>query len=514
MAAIATHGGNLALANTGSVTGSSVNLNANGPGNSIILNGAVNGGAGRVTLNAAAGATQNAAGVITASGLELLGGAASNYTLNTATNQVNTLAGNAGAVSLRDGTALSVGAAGGSTGLTAGGNVALQTTAGGIALQKTLDAGSGNVSLDSFAGITEDAGASGGILKTTGTLLGSAATSAILDNASNAVAALGDFATGSGFTLNDADGGLTLTGAVHGGTGATSISTAGGQLTLGAWNVDGEGVTLQGAGVTNAAGSTVDGGAGDIVVFGYDGTTAGPIDMAGALTTTSNRATAVQILNATTAALGDITTGATGITTLGVSDNPLTGAVTQIGVITTGTLLGFTGGTVNLDGDNTIANIGNFTNNGAFTLNDIIGLNVTGTVNTVGAASTITVKGNLSVTTGAVTASGVNLTTTGTGNAITLHGNVSGGAGNVVLNSSGGAVENAGGTVTGVGLQLLGAGPFELSQVGNHIATLAANTSGGSIAFKNDGAFDVGTVNGTVGIVSTNQAVDLSAGGA
>ena len=257
---------------TGPVSGAGVSLTIVGASHSLALNSNVNGGAGRVTLNATAGATQNAAGIITADGLELLGGAASNYTLNTATNQVNTLAGNAGAVSFKDGTALSVGTAGGSTGLLASGNVALETTVGGIALQKTLDAGSGNVSLDSFAGITEDAGASGGILKTTGSLSGSAG-AAILDNANNTIASLGNFSAGNGFTLNDANGGLNLTGTVNSGSGLASITTSGGDLALAnTGSVAGNGVSLTTSGAGNAISlsGNVNGNAGNVTLNSAD----------------------------------------------------------------------------------------------------------------------------------------------------------------------------------------------------------------------------------------------------
>jgi len=60
-------------------------------------------------------------------------------------------------------------------------------------------------------------------------------------------------------------------------------------------------VFLQGVGVTQAAASTVDGGAGTITINGG----AGVIDLTtGTLTTTNAGATAVDLQNATTVALG------------------------------------------------------------------------------------------------------------------------------------------------------------------------------------------------------------------
>ena len=74
-------------------------------------------------------------------------------------------------------------------------------------------------------------------------------------------------------------------------------------MALGTQNVSGTGVTLTGVGVTSTAGGTVNGGTGDILIDGQDGA----ISLGGALTTTSNTATAVQVIDASTAALGNIT---------------------------------------------------------------------------------------------------------------------------------------------------------------------------------------------------------------
>jgi hypothetical protein len=81
--------------------------------------------------------------------------------------------------------------------------------------------------------------------------------------------------------------------------------------------------------------------------------------------------TAITVRNATTAALGNLITGATGTTTLGVGAD-ISGAVTQTAAtaINTGTLTASTGGAITLDKANTITNLGAVTRGGAFTLND------------------------------------------------------------------------------------------------------------------------------------------------
>ena len=65
---------------------------------------------------------------------------------------------------------------------------------------------------------------------TAGTLTGNTAISVTLGGA-NVLTNLAAF-TSVGLTLNDSAGGLNVTGTVNGGTGAVSITTAGGALAL------------------------------------------------------------------------------------------------------------------------------------------------------------------------------------------------------------------------------------------------------------------------------------------
>jgi filamentous hemagglutinin family protein len=201
----------------------------------------------------------------------------------------------------------------------------------------------GNLMLIAGGQISQTAGT----INTTGTLTGSAGTTAVLDQ-SNTIANLGAF-TSNGLTVNDGADGLNVTGVVNAGTGPASITTAGGNLAVNN-SVTGTGVTLVANGANNnvALAAAVNGNAGNVA------------------------------LNAG----GQISQTAAGT------------------INTTGTLTGSAGTTAVLDQNNTIANLGAFTTNGAFTLNDTAGgLNVTGVVNSGTGALTLNVPaGNLDVT--------------------------------------------------------------------------------------------------------------------
>src|SRR5204862_3929719 len=91
-----------------------------------------------------------------------------------------------------------------------GNGVTLVTTgANDITLAGNVNGNAGNVTLTSGQAISQ----SGGVVNTTGTLTGSATTSASLNQA-NTIANLGAFTSDGAFTLNDTTGGLNVTGAV------------------------------------------------------------------------------------------------------------------------------------------------------------------------------------------------------------------------------------------------------------------------------------------------------------
>src|SRR6185295_11977239 len=150
-----------------------------------------------------------------------------------------------------------------------------------------------------------------------------------------------------------------------------SIIATAGPIAFSTFIVGNAGLTgsfsFNGIGITQSAGSTVNGGSGMLTINGGGST----INMAGALSTTSNAANAMTVQNATAVVLPAITTGATGTTTIGVNGD-ITGAVTQNGstAISTGTLAGSTSGTVTLTNGISIASLGNFATNGSFSLVD------------------------------------------------------------------------------------------------------------------------------------------------
>jgi hypothetical protein len=115
----------------------------------------------------------------------------------------------------------------------------------------------------------------------------------------NTIGALAGFTSSGGFTLNDASGGLNVTGNVSDSAGAVSITTAGGPLSIGANITAGGGLTLKGVGVIQTGGSitatgaaNVDAGSGAVNLTSVAGN-----DFQGLLTVTGG-ATQVNDVNA------------------------------------------------------------------------------------------------------------------------------------------------------------------------------------------------------------------------
>ncbi|MFN0077375.1 MAG: beta strand repeat-containing protein [Prosthecobacter sp.] len=280
----------------------------------------------------------------------------------------------------------------------------------------------------------------------TGTLTGNGGSTVMLDG-SNKVVNLGPLTSVDEFVFKDTTGGLNVTGNVETHGGAATVSTAGGALALGNSSITTQGgnVSLTGVGVTSSGGA-VDAGGGTILVDGNDGA----INLAGELKTTNGTASAVRVIDATTASLGNITTGAAGTVVLGEAgaDN-LSGAVTQTGAIDAGTLTGNGGSTVTLDGSNKVVNLGPLTSVDAFVFNDTTGgLNVTGNVETRGGAATVaTAGGALALGGHSVTTSGGNVSLTGEGVSST-GGAVNAGSGTILVDGNDGAINLAGALTT------------------------------------------------------------------
>ena len=169
------------------------------------------------------------------------------YTLNNSNNVIDTLAANlanTGSISLLDNAPLSIGTVNGTAGITTHGTVNLVTTTGGISQTAT------------------------GLI-TAGSLTGSAAGTAHLDNAANSITQLGPFSATGAFSLTDAAAldvtgtvsgagislsttgagkGITLDNQLQGGAGNVVLNSAGGATENAGGKIGGAGLLLQGTG--------------------------------------------------------------------------------------------------------------------------------------------------------------------------------------------------------------------------------------------------------------------------
>src|SRR5262249_40179080 len=118
----------------------------------------------------------------------------------------------------------------------------------------------------------------------------------------NQLGTLGAVIRGGALTVNDSTGGLVVTGPITGGATANpvSLATAGGPLAVNS-SITASQVSLAGVGITQAATSSVDAGAGTISLDGGGNA----ITLAGTLTTTSAGAAAVQIVDGGATTLGN-----------------------------------------------------------------------------------------------------------------------------------------------------------------------------------------------------------------
>ncbi len=317
---------------------------------------------------------------------------------------------------------------------------------------------------------------------------------------------------GSTSIATSAGGSISIfnSAAVGNAGGATTLAANGALLELGSSTVTGAGVTLRGTGVTQGNGS-VNAGAGPILVDGDDGFVA----LLGTLATTNSTPTAVQIVDAASAVLGNVSASG-GVVIGGAGGDSVGGNVSQIGssVISAGTLTGNAGGTVTLGNANAITNLGPFTSNGNFTLTDTTGgLTLTGAVNAG--------RGAVSVTT--------------SGGALALQSNDVNGVGGVNLQGEG--VTSTGGTISSTALANSGtpSGAIQIIATGNGAIGLAgsvvsrgaesnagAASNAGNITFTtNNGPISVALVNarggdGTGGDTSGGNAgaIQYNVGGA
>ena len=495
-------GGNLTLRATGAVTQSQkitatgLELLGNGPytltnaSNNITTlaantNGAISftdvDGFAIGTVNATAGITTAVSNVtlqsggavtqtqkITAATLELLG--TGSYTLQNASNDINTLAANTtGAVKFRDSTALSIGTVNATSGITTSGSDIVLQTGGTLTLSNAISAGIGNVTLNSGGSVTQGAGDT--ITAAGLELLGAGPFT--LTDAGNDVNNLAASTTGA-VSFRDATGFVISTV-----NSTIGIATGGNNLTLRATAavtqtqaISASGLELLGAGpyaLTNSSN--------DISVLA------------------ANTPNALSYRDANGFSIGTVNS-TNGIS---IGANTLTlqagGSVTQSQAITALNLelLGTGSYTLNALG-NDVTTIAASTTGGV-NYRDTNALQV-GTVNAT--AGITTTNSNVVLQTGA---------------ALTLNNAINSGNGNTTLNSAGAVTQGAGNTITAAGLELLGTGPFTLTDSANDVATLTASTAG-VVSYRDSSGFTVGTVNATNGISIGTNTLTLQAGGA
>ena len=462
--AVASSGGNvnisgayaLNVASTGSVTANGaakgVTLTAdttNNNGYGLNVQGAISAGSGGITLGANLGAVATSgAGTLTTSGTATLR-SASVYTSGSTTDYSTTI----GAAVAAD-AGIAIASAGSFTNTAAG---TLTSAAGGIAIKTYWDGTSarnltlgGNVTasangiqltsagtINQTAGVLTTAGTLSGLNQTGGSNLGDSSPSArgaITLTGTNHIGSLGPFyvynTTASAININDADGGLTLTGSIESSHGAVNLSTAGGALNLATYNVyaggqatGGANISLTGQGIIQSQGNisasggsngnarTGANGGGTITLTGYDGSAYGTIALSGTLETASADATAAIKIRGTnnlmlpnvnapngTLALGD-DTGAAGL---------ITGNITQavntalnVKTLTIGTANNAVGGSAVLaNANNKIVQLGlSKVGNVAGTQYDLDifdvdgGLNLTGDLTSAGGLRIRTAKG-------------------------------------------------------------------------------------------------------------------------
>ncbi len=483
-----------------------VNLNSaltlgNAGGNT----GAISINATTITVNKAIDTTAGTAGSVTLTATGLL--TVNDNITTTGANNVSlqgdgVTQGSAATVNAGAGTII---VNGGGGAISLGGSLTTtNASASAVTIHDATTAALGNITATSgglVVGVGQDiTGAvtqTNGTTLNTGALAASTAASLTLTKA-NAINTLGSVIRGGAFSLTDGSA-LTITGPITGGAIANAVTiTSGGTLAING-NISTSGannVSLQGVGVTEAAGATVNGGAGTITINGG----AGAIDLkTGTLQTANAGASAVTIHNATTVALGNVTaTGGTLV--LGLAQD-ITGAVTQNAAagLSVSTVTANTNNSINLgNAGNAIPNVGSIAGNGTVIVNDSNTLTVAGTINSAG--------------------NDITLCTSAAGG-IAVNNAVNAGTGTVRLQSSGGVTQTA--AITAASLGVNAGGTVSLINGSNAVGTIAA-TSTNTVSFTDSVGFATGQVASSacfpttvIGVSTTanNAGITLTANG-
>ncbi len=464
--------------------------------------GTLKAGTGTVSLNAAGAVTQT--GGITAKNLELLGSSGSSYSLTGTSNTVQNLAANVdGTVNYINTGALTISAVNSTTGITATGNISLQ--AAGITISNAIGVGTGNLTLNSTAGVTQTAPATGAGLE----LLGSG--DFLLTNPNNRFSTLAANLTGTN-SLNYTNLYNIAVGQVNTTQG---ITTADGNVSIGA-----SGLTINNAIALGAGNLTLD-------IFGPVSQTA-PISGNGLELLGSGLGGV--LLNDTSNAFKTIASAMTGDVTYLNSTTLSVGQVnTTVGIMSNGASFTLLGKALTID-DAIVLKGGNLTLNESDSVSQSAaisgaGLELLGTGNyslgetdnsftTIASSATGAVAygnagalsvGTVNSTTG-ITSSGANVSLQGT--TISIDEKIQVGAGNLTLTASTGVTQRV--SILGKGLELLGGGKFVLLDKNNAFTNLAANLTGtGSLSYRNGSALNVGQVNLTQGITTAGGSALL-----
>ncbi len=505
VAGITTTGSDVSLSNSGGAIALQNQVATQGGAVSLTSSGAISESGSAGEVNTTGTLTTSSSGGTVLGGTNAVGGLS-------ATNSTS------GNISLVNSGALSVSGINQS----GGGSVALDNT-GAITVTGTVAAGNGPVNLTSSGSIGE----SGGTISTTGTLTTSSSGGTVLGGAnavggfnatnstsgdisllnSGALTVSGVNQSGGGSVSVRNAGGTTVSGPITVSAGALSLSDSSGALALGSSSISATGATLQGVGVTQSTGGVVNAGGGDVLVNGGGGA----INMAGALKTSSNGATAALIRNATTVALPAISTGASGTTTIGAGD--ISAAVTQSGstTISTGTLIGSTTGSVDLGNANSIGSLGSFSST-ALTVNDTQPLTLTAALATGSGPVSLTSSGSISESGGQIGTTGT-LTTVSTGGTL-LGGNNSIGAFNASNSGSGALNLTDGVPLTVTGIQQSGGGSVSIANSGGITVSGPIDAGNGSVSLTDSSGLLVLGGSGLNGNGVVLQGVGVTQSGA
>ena len=461
-------------------------------------------------------------GGLTAPELLLLG--SGQYTLNSVSNHINTMAADVqGNVRVTNAQSLAVGTVHGTAGITTGdGNLCLTLLAGDLQVNRAIDAGAGAVRLNLAGGVSQT---------TAGTItaeaLGVVARGAVdLPEANdvNTLAVRNELA-GASVAFNDVDG-FDVASVTAGGCFASDVvgvsAIAGGSIRLtadadirvtslvesGVGPID----LVAGGNVTIDAG-VVSGGAERIRIEATDGvlgtTTTGYVENATGniqLIATHNAGTAIDLQGhvqsgggnlLVKANEGDIATGGAGYLDAGsgrVTLQAQTGVTAGARITADRLLLLGTG-----SGDFVATNSGNSVNT--------LAADVQGNVRVTNAQSLAvgTVHGTAGITTG-----NGNLCLTLLAGDLQVNRAIDAGAGTVRLNLAGGVSQTTAGTITAEALGVVARGAVDLPEA-NDVNTLAVRNelAGASVAFNDVDGFDVASV--TAGGCFASDVVGVSA---